>query len=580
MMCNKTLRNLSLAVGTTAFLVGCNGLGKMVKKQATFSYDAKPNPLEMHGDSVVFSVTGKYPAKLFAKKATVTLTPVVKFAGGEKAMKPVVLVGEKATNPGQKISYSSGGAFSYTSEKFAYEPGMKVATVELRAQGAVKKKTKDFTAVKLADGTVITPLLVRNDEKGIYAKDAFVKTVPANQTANIYFALNKSDVNSKELKSDEMKIVQEFIKTNLNSPWYEFKDISVSAYSSPDGELSLNENLAKDRAKSGSNAMMNEFKKDKNKEQKFGKEQSNYVTKTTAEDWDGFKSLMESSAIADKDLILRVLTMYTDVDQREKEIKNLSKTYTEVSEKILPKLRRAVLTLNVDKKSRTDEQITKLMTTFPDSLSVEEMLYGANLTNDVNTKIAVYTAAEKKYGTDWRTSNNLGVALLMNNKVSEAGEAFKRAATAASGNPIVMNHLGIISAKAGDRVKAMEYYDKANGAGPEVNYNKGIMNVRDGKYADAVSNFGDNKGFNKALAELLNGNAGTVAGTIDSSNEKDMAMSSYLKAVAAARNNNSTEAINNLKTAVEKDGSLKAAAKDDAEFIKLRENADFKALAN
>jgi hypothetical protein len=580
MMNTKTLRNLSLAVGTTAFLVGCNGLGKMVKKQATFSYDAKPNPLEMHGDSVGFSVTGKYPAKIFAKKATVTLTPVVKYAGGEKAMKPIVLVGEKATDPGQKISYEKGGTFSYTSEKFAYEPGMKVATIELRAQGAVKKKTKDFTAVKLADGTIITPLLVRNDEKGIYAKDAFVKSTPANQTANVYYAVNKSDVRGSELKSDEVKNLDKFITENINSPWYEFKDINVSAYASPDGELSLNENLAKDRAKSGSKALMNEFKKNKNKDQKFGKEEANYVTQTTAEDWTGFKSLLEGSAIADKDLILRVLTMYTDGDQREKEIKNLSKTYTEVADKILPKLRRSVLTVNINKKSRTDEQITKLTTTFPDSLSVEEMLYGANLTNDVNTKIAIYTAAEKKYASDWRTSNNLGVSLLMNNKVTEAGEAFKRAEATANGNPIVMNHLGIIAAKAGDRKKAMEYYDKANGAGSEVNYNKGIMNVRDGKYADAVSNFGDNKGFNKALAELLNGNAGAVVATIDASNEKEMALSAYLKAIAAARNNNAADVINNLKTAIEKDGSLKAAAKDDAEFIKLRENADFKALAN
>ena len=208
------------------------------------------------------------------------------------------------------------------------------------------------------------------------------------------------------------------------------------------------------------------------------------------------------------------------------------------------------------------------------------MLYGANLTNDVNTKVAIYTAAEKKYGSDWRTSNNLGVALLMNNKVAEAGEAFKRAEVNAAGNPIVMNHLGIIAAKAGDRKKAMEYYDKANGAGSEVNYNKGIMNVRDGKYADAVSNFGDNKGFNKALAELLNGNAGAVGTTLDNSNEKDMAMASYLKAVAAARNNNTADVISNLKTAIEKDGSLKAWAKDDAEFLKLRDNADFKGMTN
>ncbi len=579
-MNTKTLRNLSLAVGTTALLAGCNGLGKMVKKENTITYDVKPNPVEMHGDSVGFSVSGKYPAKMFAKKAIVTVTPVYKYAGGEKALKPVVLVGEKATGSGQKIGYATGGAFNYTSEKFAYEPGMKVATVELRAQGAVKKKTKDFTPVKLADGTVVTPLLVRNDEKGIYAKDAFVKTVPANQTANIYYLVNKSDVRSSELKSDEMKNVQAFIDANINSPWYQFKDISVSAYASPDGELSLNEDLAKDRAKSGSKAIMGEFKKNKNKEQVFGKEEANYKTQTTAEDWDGFKSLMEASSIADKDLILRVLTMYSDGEQREKEIKNLSKTYTEVSEKILPKLRRSVLTLNVDKKSRTDEQITKLATSNPDSLSLEELLYGATLTNDVNTKVQIYQAAEKQFGSDWRTSNNLGVALLAQNKVSEAGEAFKRAEKNASTNPIVMNHMGIVASKAGDRKKAMEYYNKANGAGNEVNYNKGIVNVRDGKYSEAVSNFGSYKGFNKALAELLNGNSGAVSSIIDESAEKDMAMASYLKAVAAARNNNVPTVISNLKTAIEKDGSLKALAKDDAEFVKLRENVEFKALAN
>ena len=495
-------------------------------------------------------------------------------------MKPVVLVGEKATGSGQKISYSTGGTFSYTTEKFAYEPGMKVAKVELRAQGAVKKKTKDFTPVEIADGTIVTPLLVRNDEKGIAAKDAFVKTTPANQTANIYYVINKSDVRASELKSDEMKNLQSFINTNINSQWYEFKGINVSAYASPDGELSLNENLAKDRAKSGSKALMGEFKKNKNKDQKFGKEESNYTTQTTAEDWDGFQTLMQQSTIADKDLILRVLTMYKDGDQREKEIKNLSKTYTEVAEKILPKLRRSVLTVNVDKKSRTDEMISKLATTYPDSLSVEELLYATTLTTDQNVQIQILQSAEKKYASDWRTSNNLGVALLMQNKVSEAGEAFKRAEGTANGNPILMNNLGIIAAKSGDRRKAMEYYDKASGAGKEVNYNKGIVNIRDGKYSDAVSNFGDYKGFNKALAELLNGNTGAVATTLDASTEKDMAWSYYLKAVAAARSNNAAEVNSNLKTAIGKDGSLKAAAKDDAEFIKLRDNADFKAMVN
>jgi Tfp pilus assembly protein PilF/predicted small secreted protein len=579
-MKTKTIVNLSLVVVTAAVLASCNGLGKMVKKQATVTYDVKTNPLEMHGDSVFFTVTGKYPAKYFAKKATVTVTPVVKYTGGEKALKPVVLVGESATGSGQKISYEKGGTFSYTSEKFAYETAMKVAKVELRAQGTVKKKIKDFTPLQLADGTIITPLLVRNDEKGIYAKDAFVKVIPSNQIANIFYLVNSSDVRSSELKSAEMKNIQDFITKNINSSWYEFKNISISAYASPDGELSLNENLAKDRAKSGSKALMNEFKKNKNKEQKFGKEEANYTTQTTAEDWEGFKSLMEQSSIADKDLILRVLSMYSDLEQREKEIKNLSKTYTEVADKILPQLRRSVLTLNVDKKSRTDEMISKLAISNPDSLSVEELLYAGALTNDINTKVQIYTSAEKQFGNDWRTSNNLGVALLAQNKVSDAGAAFDRAAKNANGNAIVMNHLGIIEAKKGNRTKAMEYYDKANGAGKEVAYNKGILNVRDAKYADAVSNFGDYKGFNKALAELLNGNAGTVASVIDESNEKDMAMSYYLKALASARNNNATDAVNQLKTAIEKDGSLKAAAKDDAEFIKMRDNTEFKSLVN
>lgn len=579
-MKTKTIVNLSLVVVTAAVLASCNGLGKMVKKQATVTYDVKTNPLEMHGDSVFFTVTGKYPAKYFAKKATVTVTPVVKYTGGEKALKPVVLVGESATGSGQKISYEKGGTFSYTSEKFAYETAMKVAKVELSAQGTVKKKIKDFTPLQLADGTIITPLLVRNDEKGIYAKDAFVKVIPSNQIANIFYLVNSSDVRSSELKSAEMKNIQDFITKNINSSWYEFKNISISAYASPDGELSLNENLAKDRAKSGSKALMNEFKKNKNKEQKFGKEESNYTTQTTAEDWEGFKSLMEQSSIADKDLILRVLSMYSDLEQREKEIKNLSKTYTEVADKILPQLRRSVLTLNVDKKSRTDEMISKLAISNPDSLSVEELLYAGALTNDINTKVQIYTSAEKQFGNDWRTSNNLGVALLAQNKVSDAGAAFDRAAKNANGNAIVMNHLGIIEAKKGNRTKAMEYYDKANGAGKEVAYNKGILNIRDAKYADAVSNFGDYKGFNKALAELLNGNAGTVASVIDESNEKDMAMSYYLKALASARNNNATDAVNQLKTAIEKDGSLKAAAKDDAEFIKMRDNTEFKSLVN
>ncbi|MBA3666006.1 MAG: hypothetical protein H0W61_17650, partial [Bacteroidetes bacterium] len=516
--------------------------------------------------------------KLFAKKVTLTLTPVVKYStGGEKVLKPVTLVGEKATGSGQKIGYTSGGTFNYTSEKFAYEPGMRNAKVELRGEGSVKKKKKAFAPVEIADGTIVTPLLVRNDEKGIMGKDAFVKTIPANQTTHIYYVINQSNVRPAEMKSEEMKSFDKFMTDNQASPWYEFKGITVSAYASPDGETEKNENLAKDRANSGSSAVMGEFKKNKNKDITFGKTKEQYQIGTTKEDWEGFKSLMEASTMADKDLILRVLTMYSDPDQRRKEIKNLSKTYVELADKILPKLRRSEITVNVDKKSRTDEQITKLMTSYPDSLSVEELLYGGNMTNDVNTKVQVYQAAEKQYASDWRTSNNLGVALLMQNKVSEAGEAFKRAEKTTNGQPAVYNNLGIIEAKNGNRIAAMDLYKKAGGA-PETKYNMGILDVRNGKYSDAVSDFGDYKGHNKALAQLLAGTPAAVKETVDGSNEKEMAYSYYLKAVAAARTANNAEVLSNLKTAIEKDGALKAWAKDDAEFIKMRADAGFTAL--
>ena len=579
-MNSKFLRTIGAGLSVAVFLTSCDGLGKMIKKQKDIKYTLSPNPIEMIGDSVQFSVNGKFDPKIFAKKVTLTLTPAVKYAGGEKVLKPVVLVGEKATGSGQKIGFSSGGTFNYTSEKFAFEPGMRNAKVMLTGEGTVKKKTKKFDPVELADGTLATSLLVRNDEKPIMAKDAFVKTTPANQTTHIYYAINQSNVRPAELKSEEMKNINDFIAKNLGSPWYEFKGISVSAYASPDGETDKNENLAKDRANSGSAAVMNNFKSNKNKDITFGKDKSQYQVGTTKEDWEGFKSLMEQSTMADKDLILRVLTMYNDPSQRRKEIKNLSKTYLELAEKVLPKLRRSEIMLNVDKKSRTDEQIAALATSTPDSLSLEELLYAGNMTNDVNTKVQIYQAAEKQFGSDWRTSNNLGGALLLQNKVSDASSAFKRAEKSANGGQTaVFNNLGIIESKNGNRIAAMELYKKA-GMTAETKYNMGILDVRNGKYSDAVSNFGDYKDHNKALALLLSGNASGAKTTIEESTEKEMAYSYYLKAVAAARSGNNSEVISNLKTAVEKDNALKAYAKDDAEFIKLRADSGFTALIN
>jgi Tfp pilus assembly protein PilF len=376
----------------------------------------------------------------------------------------------------------------------------------------------------------------------------------------------------------EMKALKDFTMQGISKSFV-FKNMNVSAYASPDGELTLNGNLAENRAKEATKAMMGMFK-DKKMKVDAATTDAFYNKVTTAEDWDGFKKLMEASTIADKDLILRVLTMYPDGDTREKEIKNLSKTYTEVAEKILPQLRRAVLTLNAEEKSRTDEQIKSLAASSPDSLSVEEILYAATLTTDLNTKLDIYKKAETKYSNDWRGFNNTGYIYLMQNKLNDAETHLKKADALSAHNAIVDNNLGIVAHWKGDRKGAMTLYKSASSAGPEVSYNMGIIEVQNGNYAAAVSDFGSYNTFNAALAKLLNKNNDGAMSTLDNSTEKDAAISFYLKAIAGARQDKADVLNNNLKTAIQKDASFKAMAKDDAEFIKFRDNADFKAMTN
>ena len=577
-MKTQSLQILGLALATTVGFTACNGLAKLVKNADKITYKVTPDPMEMHGDSMVVSISGTYPEKIFPKKATVTTTPVIKYNGGSKELKPVVLIGEKVEGNGQKITNSKGGSFSYTSEKFAYTPEMKTATLEVKAVGQVKKKTKELPAKKIADGTIVTPLLVKNDEKPILAKDNFVKTVPRTQTANIYFVINQSQVRGTELNNADMKALKDFVTTGL-AKGYNFKNMNISAYASPDGELTLNGNLAENRAKETTKSMMNLFK-DKKSKVEAATNEAFYNKVTTAEDWEGFKKAMEASSIPDKELILRVLTMYPDGEVREREIKNLSKTYVEVADKILPKLRRSVLTLNAEEKSRTDEQIKALAASAPDSLSVEELLYAATLTTDLNTKLDIYKKAQAKYGSDWRTSNNVGYIYLLQNKLADAESNLKKADELSANNAIVKNNMGIVARWKGDRKKAMDLYKSATSAGPEVSYNMGIIEIQNGNYGTAVSNFGNYNTFNVALAKLLNGNADAAASVLDNSQEKDAAAAYYLKAVAGARQGKADVVTSNLSTAIQKDASYKAMAKDDAEFIKFRDNADFKSLTN
>ncbi len=572
-MKNTLIKGIAFISVISVFILACNPLKKMAKRYPEVKYEVNPPVLTLKGDSVEFSISGKIPTNYFHKKVFVDFVPSIIYpvdGGSPKDQKTVTLRGEATDGDGNKVEFAKGGSFS-EKYKMAYEKSMETAALKVKATGRFKTKSKELTIdTVIGPGTIITQLMVKGDDRPILAKDNFVKTIPISYSSEINFMVNSSAVQPKELSDMDMKNLFNSLKM-ADSAGVTITGVMVFAYASPDGELSLNENLANDRAKTGSNAVADIFKKLKKDD--LAKNTSMYSMQGKGEDWDGFKKLMQAADIKDKDLIIRILEMYSDPQKREQEIKNLAKTYLEVADKILPKLRRSQITVNGEKKSRSDEQIKQTFTSAPDSLSVEELIYGATLTNDLNEKMKYYQQAAKMYPSDWRTNNNVAYCYLMQNKLSEAKGALEKAG---SNQAVVNNNMGVVTRLMGNRAKAEELYSSASSAGSDVNYNLGIIKIQKGDYESAVSNFGDNKTFNVALAQLLSGNADNALSTIDASMDKNSAEGYYLKAIIGARKKNAEMLANNLKSAISKEPSFREKAKKDAEFFKFREDATFK----
>ncbi len=560
----KQLKSLSIVALAATGFIACNPLNKMAKNAEDLQYTATPNPIEMHGDSVEVTVNGTIPPKYFNKKVTATLKPYFKVDGNKVAeFDSLTLVGESADANGKKIDFENGGSYKLVS-KVLYSDNMERGELWVTAIGKYKGKVKDIQDFKLADGTIITPTLVIGDDKPIIGADNFQRITTDIHKADIHFLINSSSVRGSELNDDDIKQMFEDIKSKSSDSTFNFKSLSVEAYASPDGELSLNENLADNRAKAGASRVERELKRRK---VEGAKEEGFTTTTGKGEDWAGFKTAMEASDIEDKELIIRVLQMYQDPAKREAEIKNLAETYLEVKDQILPDLRRAQIALAIDKVGKSDEEIAKLAAENSTALNVEELLYAATLTNDLDKKEDIYAKAVSQFGDDWRAHNNLGYVKLMKNDLAAAETNFNNAMSKGS-DPIINNNLGVIARLEGDRVKAIEYYNKAAGAGDEVNYNKGIVNILDGDYSSAVANFKGTEDFNAALAQLLNSNADGALKTLNASEDSKTAEGYYLKAVIAARMDKAEMVASNLKIAIEKDPSLEAKAKKDAEFIK------------
>jgi outer membrane protein OmpA-like peptidoglycan-associated protein/Flp pilus assembly protein TadD len=555
-----------------AFLAVAGSLVTSCDLLKDLDYKVTPNPLEMHGDSVRVKVDVTFPEKGIKKKAKAEITPML----GGTALKTVTVLGEKATGNGDKIQYKPGGKMVYE-DVVAYKPEFENA--DLMVTGKVYKGTKEkegaFEDTKIADATIITPYLVNKDFKVIYAKDEFKRVTEQTYMAQINFDKGKSNVKPTELKDKDIVDFSAWLTAAQSNAKIAIKSINVTGYASPEGEVAKNDNLSNERAEAGKKAAMDLAKKAKN-----DKAQTEvYNLSGRGEDYEGFKRELQASTMNEdeKNLVIRVLEMHQDPATRETEMRNMGKTFTYLDKNIFPKLRRSEITTVYDLTGYSDEELKAISMATPDSLDLEELLFTATLTNDLNEKLRLYNVAMKNYATDYRAFNNAGAVLYAQNKMADAKAKFEKA-NSLKDNPISKNNLGAIAGVAGDRAKAKQLLGQAKGGkgtSSEVNYNLGILNIQDGKYADAVANFGSDNSFNKGLAQMLNGNADVAVKTIDASADKESAQGYYLKAVAAARQNNVDAVVSNLKNAFGKDGGLKAKALKDREFLKYAENAAF-----
>jgi tetratricopeptide (TPR) repeat protein len=566
--------NILASIFVAALLIaGCGGPQKMADNASLVKYTVTPDPLETHGGKVAVTVNVKYPEKYFHKKAVVTATPYLKYEGGETELKSETLQGEAVEDNYKVISFTSGGSFDY-SDEVEFSKEMMRSELMVKGEAKVGTKSVNLPAMKIADGIVTTPLLVMKNPKAIAFGDNFQRIVPVDYVADIHYVINRYDVRNSELRQDDITGMKDFIaKANANER-VNMKGIEVSAYASPDGEVDLNTRLSGNREGSANRYLQRELKRakiDVPEDEEF------FSLLSTPEDWDGFKKLMEESDIQDKDLILRVLSMYSDPVVREAEIRNISEAFEVIKEDILPKLRRSKFTVNTEKIGWSDEELVAHIAENLDTLGLEELLYGATLVDDLETKKKVYAKSWEKYPECIRAANNLGTVQLAMGDMDEAKASFE-AAKALKDHNIVKNNLGVIAMKQGDMETAEDLFTSAMGAGDEVNYNLGIIAILKGDYEAAKSYLGASENFNNALTMLLNGNPGHAVELLQKLDDDPKGRNEYLMAVGGAREGDTEIMYNALRTAIAKNAKWKERAAMDVEFFEFFEDDLFKEI--
>jgi tetratricopeptide (TPR) repeat protein len=527
-----------------------------------------PNPLQKVGEKVDADITGTFPAKKFAKKGVLVVTPVLKYKGQESVGESVTYVGEKAKENGKTVNYKEGGKYSQHCS-FNYVPEMRKSELYLRFEARIGKKVIEIPDMKVADGVVVTDEMAKAEDNKLAATpDKFQRVIQELTEADIKFLIQSADLRAKETKSEEMKALQAAIKDAKEADRKEINKIEVSGYASPDGGMDLNEKLAQNRQKVAANFLKKDLKKNK--------VDNAIESNITAEDWEGFQKAMENSNIQDKELVLRVLSMYSDPEEREAQIKNLSAVYKNIAEEILPALRRSRLILTTDLIGKSDDEIRELAKNDPAQLSVEELLYAVTLTNDKAEKMALYQKAAELYN-DYRAWNGMGELYFEAKNIAEARRCYGKALEIQPNDPDVNYNAGIAAMADGDLAKAEYHLGKAAGTKGDLNAALGTLYTQKGDYAAAKKAYGNNASNNAAVQQILNEDYAGASKTLNNVKEPN-ATTAYLKAVVGARTNDKAAVYANLKSAIAQDAALKARAAEDIEFAKFAEEAEFQAI--
>ena len=532
----------------------CSKLGPLTADNFTVT----PNPLETQMGTVPATINGHFPEKYMKKKAVVTVVPELRYANGQTVQgNTATFQGESVAGNDQTVSYRLGG--NYTMKTTFDYLDCNQAEMYLTFDARLGKKQVKVPAVKVADGIIATSELYKRTvltAQPAIAPDAYQRITKKKQEANIKFLIQQATLRKSELKNNS---VQEFVRMlkqiNDDHERLALENVEVSAYASPDGGLQLNDRLAGERQKVSEQYVNQELKKIRMS--------APVDARYTAQDWDGFQQLVAASDIQDKDIILRVLSMYKDPQEREQQIKNISQAFRELADGILPQLRRSRLTINYETIGRSDEQILQQLADDPAKLSIEEILYAATLKESPDEKLKIYNTATAVYPNDQRAYNNIA-AVGYTQGADILTDGFNRA-----GNlPEAKANLGLLALKTGDIARAEQLIAAATGANglSEV---MGNLNLAKGNYAQAEQDFADSYSNSAALAQILNKNYASADVTLRYVKNPD-ATTDYLRAILFARMGNNNDAAEALRSALAKDPTLADYAARDIELIKVR----------